>query len=328
MASMSTEPAAVDVVVVSWNVRDDLLRCIESVLRSEAVRPRVVVVDNASSDGSADAVARRFPQVTLVRNRANLGFAPAANLGMAAGSAAMVLLLNPDTVVPPTALAALVRRLDELPRHAVVAPRLVGEDGTPQHSVHRFPSVWISLVLGTGVHRLLPRSLKARWLLEGAWGSDEEREVPWVIGAAMLVRRSAMQVVGALDERFFMYAEDLEWCDRLRRAGYGIRFLPSVTITHLGNRSGAQVWGEDRTAAYLRSTVTYLRQRHGRLWTAAFCAVNGASTTLRYAASTAMVRVRPSPRRRAMHRLWRAHARFYLKRGAAPDEPSWGGPGP
>ncbi|MFY9614734.1 MAG: glycosyltransferase, partial [Candidatus Dormiibacterota bacterium] len=197
-------PIPVDVIVVSWNVRDDLLHCIDSVLHSTGVDPRVFVVDNASSDGSASAVEARYPGVSVVRNDENAGFARAANQAVGLGGSPMVLLLNPDTVVEAGAMMHLARFLEAHPGHAAAAPRLVDPDGRPQHSAYRFPSIGMSLLLGTGVAAILPRPWQSRLLLEGRWASDVERDVPWVLGAAMMIRRDVMEEVGPLDESFHM----------------------------------------------------------------------------------------------------------------------------
>jgi GT2 family glycosyltransferase len=313
-------PDKVDVVVVSWNTRDELLACLDGVLRSRGVEVEVVVVDNDSRDGSAEAVAARHPAVRIVRNPTNVGFARAVNQGVLVGRAPWVLLLNPDSLVPDDAIASLLARLRALPDHAAVAPRLLHGDGRPQHSVYPYPTLWLSLVLALSLQRLLPRSLRARMLLEGDWDSDRERDVPWAIGACLLVRRSVLDELGGLDERYFVYAEDLEWGWRVTRAGHPIRFTPEVTVTHLGNRSGTQRYGEDRTAAWLRNTVRFARAAHGPAWSAAYVGVNAAASVSRWAATGALLRLRPSPARAQRQRLWRAHARYYLGRARAVDE--------
>ena len=305
---------AVDVVIVSWNVRDELLACLDSLWASTGVGLRVTVVDNNSRDGSADAVAAAFPGAVLLRNPTNEGFARAVNRGLRRGTAPSVLLLNPDTRLPAAAIARLCHHLDRLPGHAAVAPRLVGEDGTPQHSVYPYPSLGLSLLLATGAQRLLPSSRRAALLLEGDWRSDADRDVPWAVGACLLARRSVLERVGPLDEGFFVYAEDLEWCHRATRAGHPVRFVPDVTVVHLGNRSGAQRYGDDRTAAWLRNTIRFGRRNRGRAWTAAYVVVNGAATVSRYAVASARMRVRPSAEAADRLRLWRGHARFYLGR--------------
>lgn len=309
--SSPTAPAPVDVVIVSWNVRDELLDCLGSVAASRGVAPRTVVVDNASSDGSADAVATRFPDVRLIRNRANLGFARAANQGIAAGTAPSVLLLNPDTIVPPEGIASLVSRLASLPDHGMIVPRLTDSRGRVESSAYLFPSLRIALLVALGCHRLASRSQQERMLIPGRWGSTE-RDVPWAIGAAMLVRRTAIERVGLLDESFFVYAEDMEWCDRMWSAGLGVRYTPAVTVIHHGNRSGEQRFGEGRTAEYMGSTTRYLLGRHGSLWTAAYLGINAATAASRVLLTAGTSRLRPTPRRLEVRRYWRDHARWYL----------------
>jgi len=310
----------VDVVVVSWNTRDDLLACLDALVQSRGVDVRAIVVDNDSGDGSADAVATRFPQATLVRNPTNLGFARAVNQGLRLATAPWVMLLNPDTALPPDAVATLVQRLAALPQHAAVAPRLLHGDGRPQHSVYPYPTLWLSLLLALSLQKLVPKRLRARMLLEGDWQSDVERDVPWAIGACLLLRRSIVDELGGLDERFFVYAEDLEWGWRVTHAGHPIRFVPEVSVTHLGNRSGGQRYGDDRTAAWLRNTVRFTRSAHGPAWTGAYVAVNGAATVSRWVVTTALLRLRPTPARLRRQRLWRAHARYYLGRATPVDE--------
>lgn len=314
MTTTVATPETVDVVVVSWNTRDDLLSCLDAVLSSRGVAVNAVVVDNDSLDGSAEAVAAQLPEVTVLRNRANLGFARAVNQGLRAGRAPWVLLLNPDAELPPDGIVRLLDRLRSLPEHAAVAPRLLGGDGLAQHSVYPYPSLGLSLLLGLSLQRLLPRRARARLLLEGDWASDRERDVPWAIGACLLLRRSVVDEVGGLDERFFVYAEDLEWCHRATRAGHRVRFVPSVEVRHVGNRSGAQRYGEDRTAAWLGNTLRFARVAHGPAWTAAYAALNGGATVSRWVASTALLKLRPTPARLQRQQLWRAHARYYLGR--------------
>ncbi len=316
---LTNPPRTVDVVVVSWNTRDATVACLGAVAASTGVHPEVVVVDNASTDGTAAAARQAFPGMTVIENADNAGFARAVNQGVRRGAGEYVLLLNPDTEVPAGALAALASRLDELPRHGLLAPRLVGDDGSPQHSANSFPSLRLSVLLALGAQRLLPRRIRARLLLEGHWRSDEDRDVPWVIGAAMLLRRRALEAVGPLDERFFVYAEDMELCDRLWRAGWRVRFTPAVTIRHSGNRSGVQRYGDDRTAVHLASALAWLRRRHGRLWVAAWRAINASATLPRWGAAAVMVRLRPDAARAERVALWRSHARYFVGRARDPD---------
>jgi N-acetylglucosaminyl-diphospho-decaprenol L-rhamnosyltransferase len=302
---------SVDVVIVSWNVRQELLACIDSVLASRAVDVELIVVDNASHDGSADAVAKRFPKVVLVRNSANLGFARAANQGIMQGKSPWVFLLNPDATVPPDAVAALVARLAELPDHGMIVPRLVDGNGNVQRSVFMSASIGVMLLFTTGAYRFLSRSRKQRLLVPGAWESVEQ-DVPWAVGAAMLVRRSTIDRIGLMDESFFVYVEDMEWCERMWAAGYRVRFTPAVSVTHLGNRSGSQRFGSERTREHLRNTRRYLRRRHGVLWVGTFVSLTGAMACSRAIITLVTSRARPTRERLEAHAYWRDQARYYV----------------
>jgi GT2 family glycosyltransferase len=302
---------AVDVVVVSWNVRTELLACLESVLASDGVDPRVIVVDNASADGSADAVPKAHPGVQLIRNPDNRGFARAANQGITAGRAPWVLLLNPDTVVPRDGIARLVAELDELPEHAMVVPRLTDAEGRMHQSAYLFPSIPVALMGAVGVRHLLTRSQRQRLLIPGHWGAAAQ-DVPWAIGAVMLVRRSALERIGLLDESFFIYVEDMEWCRRIWSAGMRIRFTPKVSVVHHGNRSGAQRFGDARTREYLSNTLRYMRREEGRVRAWSFFGINAASAVAHALVTAVTTRVRPTAQRLGAHAYWRDQARGHL----------------
>ena len=303
--------AAVDVVVVSWNVRAELLSCLESVLASDGVEVRLIVVDNASTDGSADAVAERHPGVQLIRNPDNRGFARAANQGIASGHAPWVLLLYPDTVVGSDGIARLVAHLDGLPEHAMVVPQLTDAAGHVRQSAFLFPSIPVALMFAVGAHHLLPQSRRQRLLLPGYWGASPQ-DVPWAIGAVMLVRRSAIERVGLLDESFFVYGEDMEWCQRMGSAGMRIRFTPEVSVIHHENRSGAQQFGAERTREYLSNTLRYQRRYKGRAWAWSVFGINTASAVGHSLLTALTARVRPSAPRTKAHAYWRDQARGHL----------------
>jgi GT2 family glycosyltransferase len=309
--SEPSAPPVVDVVVVSWNVRTELVACLESVLASDGVDVRLIVVDNASMDGSADMVAERYSGAELIRNPDNRGFARAANQGIASGHAPWVLLLNPDTVIAPDAIARLVAHLGGLPEHAMVVPQLTDAAGRVQQSAYLFPSIPVALMFAVGAHHVLPRSRRQRLLLPGYWGASPQ-DVPWAIGAVMLVRRSAIERVGLLDESFFVYAEDMEWCQRMWSAGLRIRFIPEVSIIHHGNRSGAQQFGSQRTVEYLSNTLRYLRRYKGRVWAWSVFGIDTASAVGHALLTAVTARARPSARRTKAHAYWRDQARGHL----------------
>ncbi len=246
------------IIILSWNVRELLRACLRSVVRSqesnESREPRngvdaspaliseVIVVDNASTDGSADMVATEFPQVRLIRNAENVGFARGNNIGIAASTGRYVLLLNSDTIVPPGTLAGLIEFMDAHPQAGACSPRLLKSDGTPQaYAFGQDPTP------GYLLRRTFSRLLFHRPLHD--WGIAEVIEVEWVSGACLLARRAAIEQVGGLDEAMFMYFEDTDWCRRMRLAGWQVYYMPTVAITHIGG-AGLKQNPAARTAYY------------------------------------------------------------------------------
>lgn len=257
-----------DIVIVSFNTRADLLTCLGSL---SANRPgdlrRIIVVDNGSSDGSADAVRAQFPDVEVVALDENAGFAAANNIGLRCATAPLVLLLNSDTIVPAGAIEILVDRL--LASGAVAAgPRLIDGRGRPEVSFGPMLSPAAELAQRTRVRLAARDSALARRYV--ARLVSREREVDWVSGACLLVRRAEANAAGLLDERFFMYEEDVDFCAALRARGGRILFAPAAEITHLRGRSLQGARGGP--SHYDRSHVAfYEKHRPGwapwlRLW--------------------------------------------------------------
>lgn len=249
------------VVVVSYNVRELLRACLLSALGEGP--DEIVVVDNASGDGSAEMVASEFPGVVLRVNAANGGYGAAANHGVAACSSPHILLLNADTALTPGTLHALRTHLADHPRAGVVGPRLCNPDGTLQASCFHFPTplhVFLEVNNAGAVLRHMP-FIRGRYLR--TWRHDQPRVVPWVMGAALGIRRAAFDTVGGFDESYFMYSEEIDLCYRLRDAGWETHFVPAATVVHLGGASTAQ----DRTRMAVRaleSTADFYRRHYSR----------------------------------------------------------------
>lgn len=211
------------------------LRALFSATRDVSLE--VAVVDNASSDGSVAAIADQFPTVRVTANDRNLGFGAANNQAMQTARGKYLLLLNSDAFVEPGAVAAMASYLDGHPNVALVGPRLVNRDGSLQVSCFPFPSPLRCWVENLWISKALPNQP-----LVGdyrGWPHDRERDVAWVIGACLLVRREAYEQVGGFDERFFMYSEEADWQRRMRDAGWKIAFTPAARVMHLGGVSGA-----------------------------------------------------------------------------------------
>lgn len=265
----------VRVGIVSWNTAELLDACLAALPAALGeLDAQVVVVDNASTDASV-AVARSHAGVEVVANDANRGYAAAMNQALAAGDPADVLIaLNPDTVAPPGSLAALVARLRSSPRLGLVVPRLVHADGSLQHSCYRFPTVTVALVVGL-VPRWLQRGpIGRRWWLEGAAPHDELAEVDWAIGAVHVLRTDALAGAPPYDDRWFMYAEDIDRCWRLHAAGWAVELVADVTVVHVGNASGEQAWGGARSARYWRATYDAVARARSPRYARALAAAN------------------------------------------------------
>ncbi len=237
---------------------------------------RLLVRDNASSDGTVEALAASVPEADVDAGAENLGFAAGMNSLLARSTAPWFLALNSDAWPRPLAIQHLIATARRYPRAAAVAPRLERPDGTLEHSTHPFPSIAIAAVMALGGDRWLPRRVAARWLLEPAWDHRRAREVDWAVGAALLMRREAIAEVGGFDERFFMYAEDLAWCHQAVKLGWTIRFDPSALVVHVGNASGKAGYGGRRTQTYLENTMRWYAGHHGAISSRSYGLLNAA----------------------------------------------------
>lgn len=250
------------IVIVSYNARRDLEACLDS-LRSHppAVPHEIIVVDNASSDGSDEAVRQRAPAVRLIPKERNAGFAAANNAGIAASSGELILLLNSDTIVGPGAIDTLMERLRARPSAAAAGPRLVDAEGRPELSfgpmISPFGELRQKLIVSLYARRLAPVS---RWIERQ---TRREQVVDWVSGAALLVHRADAVAAGLLDERFFLYTEDVDFCAALRARGREILFTPAAQIVHLRGRSRASAPAATN-AAYRRSQLAFYAKHHPR----------------------------------------------------------------
>ena len=230
------------ICIVSWNVSEDLRSCLESLhARNCSVTFETSVVDNASSDNTLEMLTGRFPQVNVIANDRNLGFAAANNQAIRVAAGRYVMLLNPDTIVHEGALDTMVRFLDEQPDVGIAGFKLLYPDRSLQFSCRSFPNPWAAICRGTPLARLCPDNRFARDYILSDWAHDEVRDVDWVSGAAMVARREAIDQVGQLDERFFMYSEDVDWCKRMWDAGWRVAYVPDAVITHTVGRSSDRV---------------------------------------------------------------------------------------
>ncbi len=247
------------IVIVSWNTRDVLLSAVESILREvKGVSYEVLVADNDSKDGSADAVEAEFPEVEVIRIPRNLGFAGGNNVALRRAQGRYVALLNSDTITHAGAFERMVRYMDEHPEVGGCGPQLLNPDGTKQNCFHNFPSLTTELVNLSLLKILFPRKYPSKRRTYA-----EPIEVDAVLGACMMVRREAIEKVGLMDEGYFLFLEETDWCARIREAGWKIIHVPDARITHLSGESSkkkapAQTWIE-----YYRSLYRFFGKNRG-----------------------------------------------------------------
>jgi len=262
-APMEAGKTAMAVAIVNYNTREHLRACLATVL-TEAPN-EVILVDNASSDGSVEMVQADYPDVVLQANKTNVGYGAAANQAIASFTAKYVLLLNADTLLQPGALRALATYLDLHSRAAVVGPRLVNPDGTLQESCYPFAGTlewvldndaWLRLI------RYVP-VLRNHWLR--TWSHTYARVVPCVKGAALAIRREAFDAVGGFDESFFLYFEEMDLCHRLKAAGWQVHFAPVATVVHVGGASTMQ-YSTEMTVQFVASNLLFCQRHHSRPW--------------------------------------------------------------
>lgn len=252
------------IVLVSWNTRELLLEALASVLPMRGVSGEVIVVDNASADGSAEAVEARFPEVRVVRSERNLGFAGGVNRGFSEAQAPYVLLLNSDTFVIGDALQALTAYAEAHPEAGVVGPRVLNEDRTLQASRFRFPSLLNLLLSTTYLYKLFPGSRFFNRERLAAQDPDRAAPVDVVSGCAFLVRRELLDRIGGFDESFFMYAEETDFCYRAWQEGFEVHYAPVGDIVHTGGGS-SRLARRANFLEYRRSILRYFHKHHGLL---------------------------------------------------------------
>jgi N-acetylglucosaminyl-diphospho-decaprenol L-rhamnosyltransferase len=251
------------IVIVSWNIRDVLKKCILSINDNHgSLDIEVIVVDSGSSDGTPEMIREEFPWVYLIARQDNVGFPKGNNIGIAKAAGRFILLLNPDTEVQGEALSLMVRYLQMHDTIGIVGPQLLNPDGSTQSSRRRFPTVMTGLFESTWLQPIAPRSLMDDYFAADL-ADDEVSEVDWLVGACLMTRREVLEQVGPLDEEYFMYSEELDWCRRVKEAGWEIIYYPDAKIIHHIGKSSEQAVTE-RHVNYQRAKLRYFRKFHGR----------------------------------------------------------------
>lgn len=239
--SSNAESASLSIVIVTWNGKQYALECLESIrTMNSRHRVEVIVVDNASTDGTPEAISARYPEVKLFRNEQNLGFARANNLGMEASQGDYVALVNSDVVVPPRCVDTMIDYLEANPDIGMLGPRMLSPEGGYGQSVNRVPTVWNFLCAALALHQIAPNSRRFGGYGMLGYGYDKTEDVEVLTGWFWMVPRRALEQVGGLDERFFMYGEDLDWSYRFHKHGWRVVFFAEAEALHYGAASSAK----------------------------------------------------------------------------------------
>lgn len=226
----------VSVVIVSYNTKDLLVQCVTALSEAlTSIQHEVIVVDNGSADGSADAVEKGFPRLCLIRNRDNRGFARACNQGLRMAEGKYLLLLNPDAIISQEALSGMIHFMENTPNAGAAGVQLVREDGSLQNSFDNIPDLGTELLNKSLLKRLLPNRYPGKHLK-----FTGPVEVASLIGACMMVPREVIDTAGFLDEGYFFFLEETDWCLRMARQGWKIYFLPDLRVVHLQGQSARQ----------------------------------------------------------------------------------------
>lgn len=259
------------IVIVNWNAKELLRRCLESMYEgTRGIAFEVLVVDNASRDGSPQMVRHSFPQVRFIGNEENAGFARACNQGLRRARGRYIVLLNPDTWLPDDALGQMVAFLDEHPNIGVLGPRIVDPDGiVDPRCARRYPSLRSELFEKLRLDRRFPRSRLFGDYLMTYWDHKDSREVDALSGACMMIRPEVVEGVGLLDEDFFIYGEDVEYCYRIKKTGWQVLFYAKSTVVHLGAQSSRLVAGRMGIEA-LQSMYLFFLKTRGPRYAAAY----------------------------------------------------------
>jgi GT2 family glycosyltransferase len=226
------------IIIVNWNVEVLLAECLNSTFSHMGEQEtEVIVVDNASTDGSVEMIRQRFPQVRLITNRDNEGFARANNRAMGIMKGDLALLLNPDTVVQSEAIPGMIGFMRENPNVGIVGCKIINPDGSPQPSAFSFPTLIDDIILGLRSNLFFTGRIANRFSRRAQQTANHPLAVDWVTGACLLIRKKTIQEIGPMDDNLFLFAEDLDWCLRTRRNGWKVVYLPSVCIVHYGGES-------------------------------------------------------------------------------------------
>ena len=305
---MNAHPIDISIIIVTWNGKQFAWECLESLrIYKDDPEVEIIVVDNASTDGTAELVEQDFPWARMIRNSSNLGFAKANNIGMAASMGKFVCLVNSDVKVPPDCIQKMRKYMDITTSVGMIGPQMLSPNGRIERSYMRFPTVWRSFCNALGLHRIFRTSRILSGIMMPDFNNSQTAEVDVLNGWFLMVRRRALDEVGKLDERFHMYGEDIDWSIRFCKAGWKRAYYSGACAFHYGGASSAIA----PTRLYIemnRANLQLFRKHYGSPGHLAALAVNCLHELVRLAGYSLLGMSSKSQRSRALLKVKRSLA--------------------
>lgn len=304
------------IIIVNWNTKDLLARCLDSIFcHLPSATTEIIVVDNGSTDGSSDMVKKNYPGVKLMAHDQNLGFARANNIGIKQSKGCYLCLLNSDTQVLDDCFDRMINYLENHPAIGILGPKILSPDLQVQRSCMAFPTLWNSLCRALALDSLFPGSKRFGGYLMTYFAHDSIRQVDIINGCCWLVRRAALTRVGLLDEQFFMYGEDMDWCRRFHQAGWQVVFYPHAQIIHYGGASSAQL----PVKFYIemrRANLQYAQKYHSKIFYIFFLLNYWLYEIVRIIGRTCQLLIRPSRKQELMFLMKKSRSTlfYFIKR--------------
>ena len=298
----------ISIIIVSWNAKEFLDECLQSIYKKAlSCKLQTIVVDNASTDGAPDLVIEKYPQVNLIRNSENLGFAKANNVGIKKSTGRYVCLINSDAIVLEDCLELMCNYMNEKPKIGVLGPKVLNPDGSLQPTCREFPTFWKNICRAVALDKFFPKSKIFGGYYMMNWSHGTVREVDYLSGCFMMVRRSAIDQVGLLDDSFFFYAEDKDWCKRFWRAGWKVVYFPQAKAIHYLYGSS----DKNPIKLYIQQTkanLQYYSKHHNRMAKIVFVITVIIHEIIRILGSSALYLIKPSGREVATQKIKRSIA--------------------
>jgi GT2 family glycosyltransferase len=295
-------------IIVSWNAKEFLDECLQSIYQNApGCKFETIVVDNASTDGAPDLVAEKYCQITLIRNSENLGFAKANNIGIKESTGKYICLINSDAVVLKDCIDRMCNYMNKHPEIGVLGPRILNRDGSLQPSCREFPTFWKNICRTLALDKLFPKSQIFGGYYMMNWSHETVREVDYLSGCFMMVRRSAIDQVGLLDDGFFFYAEDKDWCKRFWKGGWKVVYYPEAKAIHYSSGSS----DKDPIKLYIQQTkanLQYYSKHHSHMAKMVYILTNIIHQMIRVLGSSVLCVIKPSGRQITLLKIRRSVA--------------------